>query len=298
MQTIVNGVTTNYTSNGVNEYTSVGGTTYRYDAAGNLISMTNPAGTTSYAYDSLNRLVSVSSPSHSWIYEYNALGNLVSTIYDGQTTNNLVDPNGAAHLVGQFNSSGSLIAGYTYGLGLVGQTTTAGTGYYQFDGVGSTVGLTNATGGLVDTYSYSPFGGLLASTGTAANPFTFAGQLGVTNGGSGLLGMGARSYDPSTGQFTTNDPLGFGAGDTNIRRYAANDPVQFIDPTGLWYFDFNGTAGIPGTRNHLRHSSRDRRGRRFRHLSLWRRRPGLPGGGPRIIKHLCWNRKSHTRVDQ
>ena len=58
--------------------------------------------------------------------------------------------------------------------------------------------------------------------------------------------MGARSYDPTTGQFTTNDPSGLGGGDTNIRRYAANDPVQYIDPSGLWYFDFNGTAGIPG----------------------------------------------------
>ena len=33
-QTIVNGVTTNYTSNSVNEYTTVGGTTYGYDADG------------------------------------------------------------------------------------------------------------------------------------------------------------------------------------------------------------------------------------------------------------------------
>jgi hypothetical protein len=36
--TIINGVTTTYTSNSVNEYTSVGSTQFSYDADGNLIS--------------------------------------------------------------------------------------------------------------------------------------------------------------------------------------------------------------------------------------------------------------------
>ena len=124
-QTIVNGITTTYTSNSVDEYTTVGGTTYGYNANGDMVSMTNASGTTTYTYDSLNRLVSVTSPTDSWVYEYDALGNLVATIHNGQTTKNLVDPNGAGNLVGQYNGSGSLIAGYTYGLGLVSQTTPA-----------------------------------------------------------------------------------------------------------------------------------------------------------------------------
>jgi hypothetical protein len=45
--------------------------------------------------------------------------------------------------------------------------------------------------------------------------------------------MGARVYDPMTGQFTSADPLGLGGGDTNLRRYAGNNPVNAIDPSGL-----------------------------------------------------------------
>ena len=43
-----------------------------------------------------------------------------------------------------YNGSGSLIANYTYGLGLVSQTGPSGTGYYDFDASGNTVGITGA----------------------------------------------------------------------------------------------------------------------------------------------------------
>ena len=232
-QTIINGVTTNYTSNSVNEYTSAGGTTYKYDADGNLVSQTDSSGTTTYAYDSLNRLVSVTSPTDTWIYEYGALGNRVATIHNGQVTDNLVDPTGLGNVVGQYNSSGSLIAGYTYGLGLVSQVTPGGTNYYDFDALGSTVGLTNATSGLFSSYSYLPFGGLLDSTESASNPFTFVGQYSVSSSGDGLYLMRNRSYDPSTGQFTTEDPLGISTNDQNFKVYVLNNPISLIDPLGL-----------------------------------------------------------------
>ncbi len=232
-QTIINGVTTDYTSNTVNEYTTVGGTTYEYDADGNLISMTDASGTTTYSYNSLNQLTGVTSPSGSWTYEYDALGNLVATTADGQTTDNLVDPTGLGNLVGQYTTSGSLIAGYTYGLGLGSQVTPSGTNYYQFDALGSTAGLTNATGGVVATYSYLPSGGLLVGTGSIANPFTFIGEYGVTSDGSGLLDMRNRSYNPSTEQFVSNDPIGLNGGQSNLREYAGNDPVNLLDPSGL-----------------------------------------------------------------
>ena len=44
--------------------------------------------------------------------------------------------------------------------------------------------------------------------------------------------MGARSYDPTTGQFLTNDPSGLAGGDTNLRIYAGNSPLDLIDPSG------------------------------------------------------------------
>lgn len=39
-------------------------------------------------------------------------------------------------------------------------------------------------------------------------------------------------YDPTIGEFLSEDPLGFEGGDTNLRRYVQNSPTNFTDPTG------------------------------------------------------------------
>ena len=49
----------------------------------------------------------------------------------------------------------------------------------------------------------------------------------------------ARWYSPETGRFLTRDPLGHAGGDTNLYRFVGNNPVNFIDPWGLWYIDLN-----------------------------------------------------------
>jgi RHS repeat-associated protein len=42
-----------------------------------------------------------------------------------------------------------------------------------------------------------------------------------------------RAQDPGTGRWTSEDPLGFAAGDTNLYRYVANNPAAALDPSGL-----------------------------------------------------------------
>jgi RHS repeat-associated protein len=49
---------------------------------------------------------------------------------------------------------------------------------------------------------------------------------------SGLMYMRNRYYDPSTGRFTQEDPLGL-AGGMNLYGFAGGDPVNFSDPFGL-----------------------------------------------------------------
>lgn len=40
-------------------------------------------------------------------------------------------------------------------------------------------------------------------------------------------------YSPESGRFLSEDPIGFSAGDQNLYRYVLNNPVKYIDPTGL-----------------------------------------------------------------
>src|SRR5262249_32261507 len=40
----------------------------------------------------------------------------------------------------------------------------------------------------------------------------------------------ARYYDPNTGDFLSQDPLGFAAGDPNLYRYIGNGPTNATDP--------------------------------------------------------------------
>ena len=43
----------------------------------------------------------------------------------------------------------------------------------------------------------------------------------------------ARDYDPKTGRFLQQDPLGLAAGDINDCRYVDNDPASLADPSGM-----------------------------------------------------------------
>ncbi len=237
-QTVINGVTTAYTVNNLNEYTQVGGATYGYDADGNMTSATDASGTTTYAYNALNQMTSISGPSGSWTYQYDAFGNRVAATSGGQTTGYLIDPAGLGNVVGTYDGSGSLIADYTYGLGLTSQRDrSGGAGYYDFDAIGSTVGISGPAGGYVNAYSYLPFGETMMSSESVANPFQFVGQWSGYAAGNDLTLMGARYYSSFTGHFFSQDPLGIQGGASNLYGYVGNDPIHHIDPLGLDSFD-------------------------------------------------------------
>ncbi len=137
---------------------------------------------------------------------------------------------------------------YVYGLGLVSITDGQGNQRYVLpDALGSARMLsTGADGSAYATYSYDAFGSPRSQDGPHTT-FRFTGEqydlkarqqglLGVS-GTNGLYYLRARYYDPTIGRFLTRDPLRGSLGDPqslNAYPYVQNNPVNRVDPTGLF----------------------------------------------------------------
>jgi RHS repeat-associated protein len=202
-----------------------GATTYSYDSHGNRTTVTPPAGAaTTLAYDQANRLTAYGATA---TYAYNGDGLRLSKTVSGTTSSFVWDLAEGLPL--------PLVDGttnYVYGPGgLPLEQVSSGTAlyYYHHDQLGSTRVLTNSAGAPVATATYDSYGKLLASTGSAANPFGYAGQY--ADAESGFLYLRARYYDPVTGVFLSRDPL---AGITRSPySYVADNPLNGTDPAGL-----------------------------------------------------------------
>ncbi|MEU6956168.1 RHS repeat-associated core domain-containing protein [Streptomyces sp. NPDC045714] len=115
--------------------------------------------------------------------------------------------------------------------------------YYLTDALGSVVALADEAGTKVNTYAYSPRGVQRATTSEQVpQPYRFAAGY---QDPTGLYHFAARYYDPNIGRFTTPDPSGL---EENPYLYAAGDPVNRIDPTGLYSVDdFKSDIGFIGS---------------------------------------------------
>src|SRR5262249_40592585 len=110
--------------------------------------------------------------------------------------------------------------------------------FYQYDGLGSVVGLTDGGGKLLGRYSYDAWGqdDLTApepQLGTK-NKFRFTGE--ALDPGTGLYYLRARYYDPMLRRFLVPDPvLGPPAHPLSRQKYpyAVSNPTNMIDPSGL-----------------------------------------------------------------
>lgn len=100
------------------------------------------------------------------------------------------------------------------------------------DQVGTVRDLVDASGTVVNHRVFDSYGRMISQTNaTFEHDFGFQGR--EMDRETGLIFFRARYYDPSTGQFISEDPVGFAAGDTNLRRFVGNSPQIGTDPLGL-----------------------------------------------------------------
>jgi RHS repeat-associated protein len=88
---------------------------------------------------------------------------------------------------------------------------------------------------VVNTITYDAWGNL-SQTGSGSNDvgrYAWTGRERDVE--TGLQYNRARYYDPNTGRWMTQDPIGFDAGDSNLYRYVRSAPTNSTDPSGFTF---------------------------------------------------------------
>ncbi len=121
---------------------------------------------------------------------------------------------------------------------VLAEETVWGTSWALSDHLGTIHDWVDATTGTSTHYVYSAFGRILSIDGgdpsLDTHLFGFTGR--ETDADTGItdhwMYYRARYYNPSTGRFVSQDPIGFLAGDANLYRYVGNGVTGATDPSG------------------------------------------------------------------
>jgi RHS repeat-associated protein len=224
-------------------------TSYSYDADGNTTARDLPTGNQSLTWTPDGSLATDATAAGTTSYVYDADGNVLLQQDPAQTTLYIFGEQITLHAAP--GSQTGTISGIRFlplpGGGQV--VRTGGGGNYSFE-------LTNQQGTAVITLNheaqspawqqYTPYG---APRGTPPSSWPDTnGFLGdPTDADTSLTIIGARQYDPSTGQFISPDPIleTTSPQQLNGYAYAADNPVTNIDPTGQELLAPGG-GGSPG----------------------------------------------------
>jgi RHS repeat-associated protein len=195
-------------------------------------------GAMTFQYDAANRLKSVNNGTGG-SYGFDGDGQRVKKV-EGSVTVFYVRSSVTGKALMEVGGNGALYRAYLYGKNtLVAQLTPDGQFYWQHNQhLGSGYKLTNASGAVVYRGEFDPYGQTLLETGsTTLNSHKFTGY--EKDQSTGLDYAEARMYAGSRGRFTKPDPQWLSAASArrpqslNRYSYVNNDPVNFVDRTGL-----------------------------------------------------------------
>ncbi len=227
-----------------------GAGTFQYDGLGNIRQRQVGARTVGMSYDTANRLSAhmdtalVAPAPVSMTALYDGHSRRVKQVAGGVTRYSVYDAGGG--LI-EIDEVGGAKMDYIRASGMTlariaGSTVT----WLHHDHLGSAVAGTNASGAVVWRESEQPFGEDWTTAAANDNQAGYTGH--VEDAATGLVYMQARYYDPVIGRFLAIDPVGFSPERPdmfNRYAYAANDPVNLLDPDGrmVWVIPLVCAAG-------------------------------------------------------
>jgi RHS repeat-associated protein len=96
---------------------------------------------------------------------------------------------------------------------------------------GSVRKVAQTNGTILDALTFDSYGDILTEPNPAnGDRFKFTGR--EWDSEIGLQFNRARYYDPKTGRWISEDPIGFNSGDSNFYRYVGNELLVEVDPDG------------------------------------------------------------------
>jgi RHS repeat-associated protein len=246
----LNGTPTSRTTNQQNEVTAVGSNSLTFDKNGNMT--TDDQGHT-LVLDAWNRLVVVKSGSTTLeAYTYDGLGRRITenpgTLQDIYFS--------SAWQVLEEDVAGSMQDQYVWSAVYVDAMTERDTPtqrlYVQQDANWNVTALVNTSGSVVERYVYDPYGAVTYLTATwgslsgSAYAWHYLFQDGRQDQATRLYNFQHRDYSATLARWISADPLRYDAGDTNLYRFAADAPVDYVDPGGREVVIVLKTAHSPG----------------------------------------------------
>ncbi len=245
---VSNGVSTTQTRthNAQNELATISGTaaTPTYDANGNLTKDETGALLT---YDAWNRLIKVVKGTTTVTYSYDAMGRRIIESVNGSTKDLYYSKDWQVleERVGG-NAKSQYVWSPIYVDAMIERDRDANSNvpgleeriWSLQDANFNTTALVSSSGAVTERFLYDPYGRLTDASGNAASPSTANDWVYLHQGGrldttTGLYNFRNRDYSPTLMRWTTNDPLGFGGGDTNTYRCEGNGPTGRLDSSGL-----------------------------------------------------------------